>query len=144
MLDIGCGTGIVTNLMFETYPNAEAFGLDISPVPNVHTHSPHVHFMQGNAISQKASQWVDTEAREKEGIAFNRDDNLFDYVFSRMQILGIYDWPNFIKSEFALLKPGGWAEVHDIDWEYLDGDGKNISDGWVSRSSNVRSVSYET
>ena len=132
MLDVGCGTGIVTNLMSNQYPKAECFGLDLSPVPSIHTHSPHVHFMQGNVISQKPSQWIDTETQSSEGVAFNKDEGLFDYIFSRMQILGIYDWQKFVKGEFSLLKPGGWAEVHDIDWEYLDGEGKNISDNWVS------------
>ena len=127
MLDIGCGTGIVTNLMAEQYPTAECFGLDLSPVPDIHTHSANVHFMQGNVIAQKPSQWIESSARTG---ALTQDQGLFDYCFSRMQILGMYDWPTFIKTEFSLLKPGGWAEIHDIDWEYLNGEGKNISDQW--------------
>ena len=110
MLDIGCGTGIVTDLMAETYPQAECIGLDISKVPNLRPHEKNVRFFEGNATSQKPSQW-----KANDGKAGLSDDKAgFDYIFSRLLILGMHDWPDYIKTEFDLLRPGGWVEVHDL------------------------------
>ena len=59
-----------------------------------------------------------------------QDERLFDYVFSRLLILGMSDWQNFIRKKYLLLKPGGWAEVHDLAWDWYDPDGSVVSDDW--------------
>lgn len=125
-LDIGCGTGIVTDNMATTLPQAQCFGVDLSPVPNMRAPKPNVRFFQGNVGTQPPSQWIPND-RES---GFERDHEVFDYVFSRLLIFGVTDWPAYIRTQFDLLKPGGWAEVHDCDWTYFNEAEEVISDEW--------------
>jgi SAM-dependent methyltransferase len=126
ILDIGCGTGIVTHLMSEAFPQATCIGLDLSVTPGLRPCPANVHFFQGNAATQKPTQWKANDGRSP----LPQDEHLFDYVFSRLLILGMSDWPNFINKVFLLLKPGGWAEVHDLAWDWYDPDGSVVSDQW--------------
>ncbi|EME48318.1 hypothetical protein DOTSEDRAFT_67413 [Dothistroma septosporum NZE10] len=125
ILDIGCGTGIVTDLMSEAYPEADCIGLDLSTVPHIRPHRSNVRFFQGNVSSQDPTEWTAAA-----GSALPHDTNLFDYIFSRLLILGISDWPSFIVKELSLLKPGGWAEIQDLAWDYFDQSGAIISSSW--------------
>lgn len=126
MLDIGCGTGIVTDLMSEKFPHAECLGLDLSAVPSIREHEPNVSFFQGNAATQAPSQWHPIQ-----DIAhLTKDAELFDYIFSRLLICGMTEWPAFIKKEYELLKPGGWVEVHDVAWDWYNGNDSVISEDW--------------
>ncbi|KAM3416031.1 hypothetical protein BST61_g9517 [Cercospora zeina] len=127
MLDIGCGTGIVTDDMSQRYPQAECIGLDLSRVPQLRPHRPNVHFFQGNAINQDPAEWSPNN-HGSPSLPVNA--NLFDYIYSRLLILGMNDWPSFVKKEYSLLKSGGWAEIHDLSWTWFDASGKNVSDRW--------------
>jgi len=121
-LDIGCGTGIITDLLGSKFPKAEVYGLDLSPVPELHTHPSNVKFLQGNALTQQPHDWAPADSLSKEGG--------FDLIFSRLLVCGMSDWPAFIRTEFNLLKSGGWAEIHDVDWVWFNTSGENISDRW--------------
>ncbi|KAF7192921.1 Methyltransferase fsdD [Pseudocercospora fuligena] len=125
LLDIGCGTGIVTDLMSSTFPHAECIGLDVSKVPKIRAHNSNVKFFQGNVMGQKPTEWIGEEKKRLE-----KDEELFDYLFSRLLILGMSDWPSFLKKEYELLKPGGWVEVQDLAWDWFSPDGVAISDEW--------------
>ncbi|KAF2720353.1 hypothetical protein K431DRAFT_304355 [Polychaeton citri CBS 116435] len=48
ILDIGCGTGIITTWLARQYPDAEVVGVDISAVPGIHKKPPNVTYLQGN------------------------------------------------------------------------------------------------
>jgi SAM-dependent methyltransferase len=126
LLDIGCGTGIVTHLMAEAFLQASCIGLDLSETPGLRYRPANVRFFQGNAATQGPTEWMAND----DGSPLPQDDHLFDYVFSRLLILGMSDWPNFIKKVFLLLKPGGWAEIHDLAWDWYDLDGSVVSDQW--------------
>lgn len=126
MLDIGCGTGIITDLISSTYPRASCIGLDLSPVPNIRPRRSNTHFFQGNFTSSQPSSWIPNTRAPP----LPNDPELFDYIFSRLLILGMTDWPSFIKKEFSLLKPGGWAEVHDLEWHWYDAEDNVISHEW--------------
>lgn len=119
-LDIGCGTGIITDLLGTTFPSAKVYGLDLSPVPQIHDHPPNVKFLQGNALTQKPHEWA--PAGPEGG---------FDLIFSRLLVCGMSDWPAFFEAEFNLLRSGGWAEIHDVDWVWFNKSGENISDSWA-------------
>lgn len=126
MLDVGCGTGVVTDLMAQKFPTAECIGLDLSQVPpNLRARRPSVRFFQGN-VRTPASQWQPSDGDNR----LPQDTQLFDYVYSRLLILGMSDWPGYIQRVFDILKPDGWVEIHDFDWAYFN-EGKNISDGWL-------------
>jgi SAM-dependent methyltransferase len=126
VLDIGCGTGIVTHLMSEAFPQATCIGLDLSETPGLRSCPANVRFFQGNAATQEPTQWSANDG----GPPLPEDEHVFDYVFSRLLILGMSDWQNFVRKEFLLLKPGGWAEVHDLAWDWYDPDGSVVSDQW--------------
>ncbi|KAK5114802.1 hypothetical protein LTR85_010115 [Meristemomyces frigidus] len=129
VLDVGCGTGIVTDYLAREYPSAEAVGLDLSPVPKQGDRPSNVRFVQGNILTEKPSSWVctnDTATAPKAVL----DVEAFDLIYSRLLICGLSDWPKYIRTEYSLLKPGGWAEVHDLDWIWYDKHGKVISDDW--------------
>ncbi|KAF2767849.1 S-adenosyl-L-methionine-dependent methyltransferase [Teratosphaeria nubilosa] len=113
-LDIGCGTGIVTNYLARQYPSAQAIGLDLSPVPNRHDREGNVRFLQGNILTQQPSEWKSSAATPET----LPNEAAFDLTFSRLLLAGISDWPLYIQNCFKLLRPGGWTEIQDIDWAY--------------------------
>ena len=140
-LDIGCGTGIVTDHIASAYPSAEVFGLDLSPVPDKKGRPKNVRFLQGNVLTQQPTDWKPSNSlREKSG--------LFDHIYSRLLVCGMSDWPAFIRTEFALLLSGGWAEVHDLDWIWYDKSGVEVSDKWswwqaLKRAGEARGLDFE-
>jgi ubiquinone/menaquinone biosynthesis C-methylase UbiE len=126
VLDIGCGTGIVTHLMSSAFPKASCIGLDLSATPQLRPRPANLRFFQGNICTQRPTQW----SADDGGSPLPHDETLFDYVFIRLLILGKSDWPAFIRKEFRLLKPGGWAEVHDLAWDWYDQNNNIVSDQW--------------
>ncbi|KAK4496843.1 hypothetical protein PRZ48_011292 [Zasmidium cellare] len=126
MLDIGCGTGIITDLMSEKFPQSDCIGLDLSAVPSIREHEPNVSFFQGNAAKDAPSQWKSIHGKAD----LAKDTELFDYIFSRLLIAGMTDWPAFIRKENELVKPGGWVEIHDLAWDWYDKNDTIISNDW--------------
>ena len=58
-----------------------------------------------------------------------------DFIFSRLLILGMTDWQSYVNDVVPLLKPGGWVEMqeYDYDWiEYPDGNVCSKSWGWLA------------
>lgn len=103
VLDIGCGTGIVTYHLSSLYPSAQhIYGVDLSTVTkrpsDVSEKSPNVEFIQGDIHALAG-----TDARLALGSA--------DFVFNRMLICGITDWPLYMQKVLSLLRPSGWAEM---------------------------------
>lgn len=126
VLDVGCGTGIVTHLMSDAYPQATCIGLDLSETPRLRPQATNVQFFKGNVTSQRPTQWTTADSKQ----SLPADEGLFDYIFSRLLILGMSDWQSFLNAEYDLLKPGGWVEVHDLAWDWYDADGAVVSDEW--------------
>lgn len=126
ILDVGCGTGVVTDYLGRTFPSADVVGLDLSSVPQIQGRDrpANVRFLQGNVMTGPPSSW------KGHGDAGLPNEQAFDLIYSRLLVCGMTEWSRFLKTELALLKPGGWAEVHDLDWVWYDKAGNNISDSW--------------
>ncbi|PPJ50504.1 hypothetical protein CBER1_07718 [Cercospora berteroae] len=116
MLDVGCGTGVVTDLISSSYPEAECIGLDLSQVPESRLLRANTRFFQGDFCSDKPSLWTPTTG----GPHLPQSSELFDYIFSRLLVCGMTNWPESIKREFSLLKSGGWAEIRDLNFVWYD------------------------
>ena len=121
-VDVGCGSGIATLQLASLFPQASLYGLDISDVPE-QTKAltpPNVTWVKGNVLDYSPSDQIDQ--------IFTPES--LDYIFGRMLLLGMSDWPRYISTAARALKPGGTMEHQDIDWawtrvgtnERVDGD----------------------
>ena len=111
ILDVGCGTGIVTCHLGQNFPCAEVYGIDLSPVPLTHAPPANVMFCQGIMPD----------------LANSEDDprfvaGSFDFVFSRLLIMGMNKWQDYVTAAAKLLQPGGFVEFQELDTRfYIDG-----------------------
>ncbi|EME45493.1 hypothetical protein DOTSEDRAFT_170923 [Dothistroma septosporum NZE10] len=128
ILDVGCGTGIISDYLANRFKNAEVYGLDLSPDPQLRDHPENLKFLQGNVLEDEPSQWIDRGGTTR--LALGKSTGIFDLIFSRLLVCGMSDWPRYIETEFALLKPGGYVEIQDVDFRWFDADGNCISDSW--------------
>ena len=107
ILDIGCGTGVMTVKLANMFPDAQVIGLDISPVPDIHERPSNVEYVQGDFM----------ELVGGDNPKFALDS--FDYVFARLLSLGIRDWPGLISKIYKVLAPGGWIELQDNETAFI-------------------------
>lgn len=125
ILDVGCGTGIVTRHMGSNYPSATVYGIDISPVPPTNASDaipqtpPNVQYIIGD-IRKLAEE----DERVKAGN--------FDCIFQRLLICGVTQWQSYVSRMATLLRPGGWLEIHDYAERWYDAkqSDRMISEDW--------------
>ncbi|KAL8828362.1 MAG: hypothetical protein Q9191_002632 [Dirinaria sp. TL-2023a] len=127
LLDVGCGTGIVCRQMAQQYPSSTVYGVDISDVPPFNGTPANVEYITGDIKHVAESD----DQRIGEG--------KLDYIYQRLLICGMTDWPGYIRQMIKLLNPGGYLEIHDYaeiwykDRQYCSGDeqeDKNLSKDW--------------
>lgn len=94
VLDVGTGTGQWAIEFADEHPSCQVLGTDLSPIQPDYT-PPNCFFMIDNA----ERPWV--------------FDHKFDFIHSRMLIMGIHDWPEYFKQMWDNLKPGGWMELKE-------------------------------
>ncbi|KKA27159.1 hypothetical protein TD95_000388 [Thielaviopsis punctulata] len=106
ILDLGCGTGIWAIEMADEFPDAEVFGVDLSPIqpdwvpPNCRFH-----------VDDYEDDWT------------YREDEKFDYIHGRALGGTCADWSKFYQRVMDNLKPGGWFEIQEYDaWVFSDDD----------------------
>ncbi|KAF2174252.1 hypothetical protein M409DRAFT_49111 [Zasmidium cellare ATCC 36951] len=122
ILEVGCGTGNVARRLAGIYPRTTVIGVDLSPVPASQAPPPNILFIQGDI-----HDLADDSAKAPE---LRRGS--FDYIFSRMLVFGIKDWPQHIAQLKRLLTPGGWLELQEVDLTGLfDGQQNSISGDWT-------------
>ncbi|KAG7050649.1 TAM domain methyltransferase [Colletotrichum scovillei] len=96
VLDVGTGTGIWAIDFGELHPEAEVYGVDLSP--NQPEYVPeNVRF----EIDDVDEDWTYSKP--------------FDYIHSRFMTGAINNWRKFFESAYDHLNPGGWFEVQDAD-----------------------------
>ena len=118
ILDIGCGTGFMTNMLAARFPEAQVIGVDIAPVPEGrHEKFDNVNYVQGD-IRDLIGQGTTFEAGS------------FDYVFQRLLVFGLSRWPEYIALITTLLKPSGWLEVQEATMQLYSGADEPISNTW--------------
>ncbi|KAK8237884.1 S-adenosyl-L-methionine-dependent methyltransferase [Phyllosticta capitalensis] len=123
ILDVGCGTAHGTLDIARQHPSAQVYGLDITPVSErARSQAPeNLHFLEGNVLE------VDAAAPPSSSSPLAAlQPNTFTHVFSRLLFLGMNDWPGYISRAKALLVPGGYLEIQEMDPYFYDADGKHI------------------
>lgn len=95
-LDVGCGTGIVTHELAQMLPEAIVTGIDLTPVPAVREKLRNIEYLNGDflAMSNPANPEAPFEGPN------------FDYIFSRLLVMGIGNWPEYVQRCVSLVKPG--------------------------------------
>lgn len=115
ILEVGCGTGIVTRYLATHFPTASSVtGVDLCSVPSEPTDaSLNLHFIQG-------------DFRELAGTDDRLQYNSMSFVYSRLLLCGMTDWQGYVCEMFSMLQPGGWAEFGDFveDIFYTDRRGR--------------------
>ena len=114
VLDVGCGTGRSTVQLAQKFPEAQIIGVDLSPVPTVHSKPDNVEYVQGD-IRQLMKSGDERFA-----------NGSFDYVFSRL--LSMADWRSYISEISSILAPRGWFEVQEFEIGQHDANGNVITD----------------
>lgn len=115
ILDVGCGTGAMTVILARLFPQAEVIGVDIAPVPS-NRHGPvpsNITYIQGDIRQLIASGNPNFQPAS------------FDYVFERLLIMAITDWPAHISAISNLVRPGGWLECHEFSWTMFSSAGED-------------------
>jgi trans-aconitate methyltransferase len=132
--DIGCGPGDVSRYLAARFPGASVYGVDLCDLPGHNNPPENLSFICGdiNRLLQG-----DTEPR--------LTPDRLDYVFARLLVCGMTDWPGYIKKVVRALRSGGWIEMHE--WSYqVSENGVNVSDEWpwlqaeVSQGSKIKGI----
>ncbi|RFU78682.1 s-adenosyl-l-methionine-dependent methyltransferase [Trichoderma arundinaceum] len=113
ILDIGTGTGIWAIDMGDEYPEAEILGIDLSPIQPQWV-PPNVQFM----VDDAEAEWMIPP------------DSL-DYIHIRHMTSSIRDWPTLLSRAYTALKPGGWIELQELQFEVKCDDGTVREDNKV-------------
>lgn len=115
LLDVGCGTGRATIQLAERFPDAQIIGVDLSPVPAIHSKPKNVQYIKG-----------DVRSLIKNGTEPFASGS-FDYIHSRLLSLGMTDWEGYLGQIRSILAPGGWLEIQEMEVDCLDANGRTIS-----------------
>ena len=107
------------------YPDAFVMGIDISEVPVFWGGPDNIGYITGD-IKKFAS---------RDGGPLKKGE--IDFIYQRLLICGMTDWPNYVKLMTRLLRPGGFMEIHDYAYIYYKRSSQSgeadkvISNDWM-------------
>ena len=110
VVDIGCGTGVWAITFATEHPESHVLGIDIT-------------LPQPKSVPQNCSFTV----ADAEG-DWSFATEPFDFIYGRMLVNSIRDWPRFLKRCLRHLKPGGWLELNDGAHRFFAEDGCGEAD----------------
>jgi len=102
----------------DAHPEAEVIGVDLAPVQPSFV-PPNIQF----EVDDLEQPWT-----------FSRK---FDYIHSQLMIGAFQNWPKFIGQCYEFLEPGGYLEVHDIDFVIRCDDGTLPDDSALVKWHNT-------
>lgn len=106
VIDIGCGTGVVTQELRNYFPSAESvFGIDLSEVDLDKQHE------SDPAKSRAYPAFIQGDFMTLAGNDPRLSWDSVDFAWSRFLLCGMRDWQGYTDRIFRLLKPGGWAQI---------------------------------
>lgn len=118
-VEVGSGTGHLASRLAREHPSAKIYGVDLSPVPSIHPKPDNLEYVVADI-----KKLIDSSHP-----GFEKGS--FDYLFARLLICGVTDWPSHLQTVMSLLKPGtGWAEMHEAEIVWRNIDGEPICDDW--------------
>lgn len=92
-LEIGSGSGLLTNLFAEKYSPSELDFIDLYPLPEYKV-APSERYHTGDA-----EEWMENAANDQDGV--------YDAIVSASAIQWFVNPRRFLRNAFRLLKPGG-------------------------------------
>jgi SAM-dependent methyltransferase len=88
ILDVGCGTGVMTVMLARLFPDAEVYGLDLADVPPTHDKPENVTYIKGSAHDLLGPSTTHPDIFVP---------GSFDYVYSRAIVFGMTDCPTWMR-----------------------------------------------
>ncbi|KAK0658353.1 Secondary metabolism regulator LAE1 [Lasiodiplodia hormozganensis] len=110
ILDLGTGTGIWCVEMGEQYPSALVQGVDLSPIQPTWL-PPNVKFL----VDDAEAPWV-------------YPTDYFDLVHARHTVQAFRNYLGMLKQAHRHLRPGGWVELHEMNYTPSCDDGSMPDD----------------
>lgn len=102
VIDIGCGTGVVTRELRKHFTDAEhIYGIDLTEVDLHSGQDNGAEFIHGDIMTLAG-----TDPRLAWGSV--------DFVWSRFLLCGLKGWQGYTDRILKLLRPGAWAQMVDF------------------------------
>ena len=105
VIDLGCGTGILSMDFADARPSADVLGVDLSPIQPAWV-PPNCRF----TVDDCTSEWTHPE-------------DYFDFVHIRCLYGSVSDWPRLYRQIYNHTEPGGWIQQMEMSIEFKSDDG---------------------
>jgi ubiquinone/menaquinone biosynthesis C-methylase UbiE len=110
---VGCGTGIWTRAFAAEHPSSRVIGVDLNP--------PHERFVEDTNVSGKTNYtFIKADFFENWSNFANAEHDAdvvippqYDFVYMRMLMAAVSDWPALLTKGYEALVPGGRLEVFE-------------------------------